>query len=200
MEYADFMACSRKNSQGRLRVTSNQDDDLKENGVRQPTLRESNGLEKGPQVYLRYGVRFLGEVEKAWLAGVIDREGSIFLSKVSGPEHRRGFFYHPQIGVSNSNRSFVVRVQQVISEGTVHLAKRGMKGLKARWEYNATAGVLRAILRQILPYTIVKRKQTEKMIEYFNYIDENPIFGRTMVERSYYENLDSLYSIIKKLN
>jgi len=38
------------------------------------------------------------------------------------------------------------------------------------------------------------------MIEYFNCIDENPIFGRTMVERSYYENLDSLYSIIKKLN
>ena len=126
MEYADFMACSRKNSQGRLRVTSNQDDDLKENGVRQPTLRESNGLEKGPLVYLRYGVRFLGEVEKAWLAGVIDGEGSIFISKVrSGKteKSRRCFFYKPHLSVANSNQDFLNKVREVIGKGSVNLDK-----------------------------------------------------------------------------
>jgi hypothetical protein len=38
------------------------------------------------------------------------------------------------------------------------------------------------------------------MIEYFSYIDGNPIFGLKKVQPSYYENLDAIYWSLKKFN
>lgn len=89
---------------------------------------------------------------------------------------------------------------EIIGEGTVHLARRGDERTKTRWEYNATAGVLRKVLPQIVGYLIVKREMAEKTIEYFDYVDVNPIYGRRPIPPGYYERLDELYWIIKKLN
>ena len=137
--------------------------------------------------------------ESNWLAGVVDGEGSVFLSKVTHPAYRRGFFYRPQIEVSNSNRAFLVRVMEIIGEGTVQLAKKGREGLKTRWEYSGTSGVLRAVLPQILPYMVIKRETAGKILEYFQYIDANPIRNRKEVPKEYYEKLDLLYWTIKKM-
>lgn len=89
---------------------------------------------------------------------------------------------------------------EVIGEGSVHRAKKGTEEVKTRWEYIAVSGVLRAILPQILPYMIVKRERARKMLEYFQFLDGNPIRGKKEVSREYYEQLDSLYCAIKKLN
>jgi len=141
-------------------------------------------------------------MEKAWLAGVIDGEGSIFLSKVVHPAYRSGFFYRPQLLVSNSNRPFLVRVMETIGEGTVNRAKKGDGHPKTRWEHQGAAGVLRVMLPQIVPLLIVKRTTAEKMLEYFEYIHgENSILRKKSVPPpGYYEKFDSLYFVIKKLN
>ncbi|MDA4114262.1 MAG: hypothetical protein OK474_09470 [Thaumarchaeota archaeon] len=144
--------------------------------------------------------RVMTEGESAWLAGVVDGEGSIFLSKVTHPAYRRGFFYRPQIEVSNSNRSFLVRVMEIIGEGTVQPARKGGESLRTRWEYSAASGVLRAILPQILPYMVIKGETAGKILEYFQYIDEHPIRSKKEISKEYYEKLDSLYSAIKKMN
>jgi hypothetical protein len=60
--------------------------------------------------------------------------------------------------------------------------------------------VLREILPQIVPYLIVKRTTAEKMLEYFTFLDINPIYGWSQVPPGYYEKLDALYDAIKKLN
>lgn len=144
--------------------------------------------------------RQMREEERAWLAGVIDGEGSIFLSKVTHSNYRRGFFYRPQLEVSNSSRLFLIRVAEIVGEGTVQLAKKEPGAWKTRWMYAAVSGVLRVVLPQIVPYMIIKRAQAETMLKFFAFIDENPIRGRTKVELNYYEKLDSLYWMIKKLN
>jgi len=94
----------------------------------------------------------------------------------------------------------LIRIAEVIGEGTVHRAKKGRGGTKTRWEYIASAGVLRAILPQILPYMIVKKTRAEKMIECFQFIDTQPLWGLKQVDSSYYEKLDSIYATLKKLN
>ncbi len=144
--------------------------------------------------------RQMNEEEKAWLAGVIDGEGSIFLSKVVHPNYRRGFFYRPQLEVSNCDRFFLVRVMETIGEGTVQLAQKGRQSWKVKWEYGAAAGVLRTVLPQIIPFLIIKKATGEKMLEYFDYIDKKSIRGRKTVPSDYYENLDSIYWRIKNLN
>jgi len=144
--------------------------------------------------------RSMDGLERAWLAGVIDGEGSISLSKVFDRAYRRGFFYRPQLLVSNSNRLFLIRIAEIVGEGTVHRAKKGGSGAKTRWEYVASAGVLRAILPQIIPYLIVKREHALKMLEYFEFIDVHPLWGVKHVDPSYYEMLDSLYLKLKTIN
>lgn len=144
--------------------------------------------------------RQLDELERAWLAGVVDGEGSIFLSKVFDRAYRRGFYYLPQFSISNSNRKFLIRIAKVVGEGTVHRARKGQERTKTRWEYLASAGVLRAILPQILPYMIVKKSHAEGMLEYFQFIDTHPLWGLKQVNPSYYEKLDFIYNTLKKLN
>jgi len=144
--------------------------------------------------------RHVDEVERAWLAGVIDGEGSVFLSKVFDRAYRRGFYYRPQFLVSNSNREFLIRIATIIGEGTVHRAKKGGDGQKTRWEYIASAGVLRVVLPQIVPHMIVKRERAEKMLEYFHFIDTHPLWGLKQVDSGYYEKLDALYFVLKRLN
>ena len=102
--------------------------------------------------------RILTEEEIVWLAGVMDGEGAIFLSKVVHPAYSRGYFYRPQLNVTNSNRQFCVKVMEIIGEGTVNLARRGDAVTRTRWEYQANSGVLRAILPQVMPYLIIKRE------------------------------------------
>lgn len=144
--------------------------------------------------------RRMSDSERAWLAGVIDGEGSIFLSKVSGANYRRGFFYRPQMAVSNTSRSFLIRVGEVVGEGTVQLAQRGNGNWKTRWMYCAVAGVLRVVLPQIIPHMIIKRAQAEKMLEFLAFVDQNSILGSREVPPRYYEGLDKFYWTIRKLN
>ena len=77
---------------------------------------------------------------------------------------------------------------------------KGRDGTKTRWEYIASAGVLRVILPQILPYMIVKKAHAEKMMEYFRFIDTHPLWGLKQVDPRYYEKLDLIYATLKKLN
>jgi hypothetical protein len=144
--------------------------------------------------------RQMSETERAWLAGVIDGEGSIFLSLVVDRAYRRGFLYLPQFIVSNSNRQFLIRIAEIIGEGTVHRNKKGGNGVRTRWEYLATAGVLRIVLPQIIPYMIVKREHAKKMLEYFQFIDTHPLWGLKQVDPAYYDKLDSIYHELKTLN
>jgi len=145
-------------------------------------------------------VQSLSPVERAWLAGVMDGEGSISLSKVFNRLYRRAFLYRPQLEITNSNKPFLVRIAEVIGEGTVHRNKKGDETTRTRWAYIGSAGVLRAILPQILPYMIVKREQAKKMLEYFEFIDMRPLWGLREVDPGYYDKLDSFYAVLKKLN
>lgn len=144
--------------------------------------------------------RQTSEPERAWLAGVIDGEGAIYLSRVSDPRTRRGFMYVPVLSISNCDRFFLIRVGETIGEGTVQLAKRATKRWKTKWVYAASAGVLRVILPQILPYLIVKRRQAQTALDYLTFIDQNPIYGSNEPTSEYYQKLDSFYLMMRELN
>ena len=144
--------------------------------------------------------RTLTEEEIVWLAGVIDGEGAIFLSKVVHPAYSRGYFYRPQLNVTNSNRQFCVKVMEIIGEGTVNLARRGDAVTRTRWEYQANSGVLRAILPQVMPYLIIKRGVAGHVLEYLRFVRESYAPSRSDQPGWYYEKLDTLYGMIKRLN
>ncbi len=144
--------------------------------------------------------RNLTEPERAWLAAIIDGEGTITISKVKDIEYRRGFYYCPKLEISNTNKTVLDKVWQLVGAGGVYIAKREQSAWKKKWAYMASAGVMRAILPQIIPYLIIKRAQAERMWEYLKYIESNPILGLREIPPGYYERLDLVYVALKKLN
>ncbi len=145
--------------------------------------------------------RVLNEIERAWLAAIIDGEGSIMLLKRRDSRSRRGFIYVPTLLISNTNKAVLVRAWELIGEGGVYPAKKETLLWKMKWLYNGSAGVMRLILPQILPYLIVKKGQAKKTLEYLAYIKANRIVGyRKVPDPEYYRNLDLFYAEIRVLN
>lgn len=122
-------------------------------------------------------IRKFKAVEAAWLAGVIDGEGSIGLYDY-GREGRRVI-----VQMANTNEAFVAEMKRIIGGvgSTVYRTEFGTggdtphKGRKPMFSY-ALKGSLRcyAVLKQVLPYLIIKKDKAESIIEEL----ESKPFGR----------------------
>jgi hypothetical protein len=110
--------------------------------------------------------------EAAWLAGVIDGEGSIGLYDY-GKEGRRVL-----IQMANTNKEFVKKMSDIIGCGSSVYRFRfhgSHKGRKPMYHY-ALKGSARCyvVLKQIVPFLIIKKALAEKIIIEI----ENTPFGR----------------------
>jgi hypothetical protein len=150
----------------------------------------------------RVGVRSLNEIEKFWLAGVIDGEGFIILSKVTQGNwrYRGGFVYVASMSLSNSNEAFLRKVREITGKGS-ELLCRNREGLSDRWLSRCAGLVLRGLLPQLTPHLVIEKRNVEIMLQCLSFVDANPIEGsRRVIPTGYYEILDSVYVAIKKLN
>lgn len=106
------------------------------------------------------GVRELSETERAWLAGVIDGEGSIGLYRST--DGRRVV-----IQVGNTHRGFIERVREVVGCGSISPREpRGLhKGRKTVYHYTCT-GAVRGfrLLEQVTPYLVIKKSKAEEIM------------------------------------
>lgn len=115
------------------------------------------GLEKRPEI------RKFTVAEAAWLAGVIDGEGSVGLYDY-GREGRR-----VQIQMGNTNENFVKEMKRIIGNigSTVYrtIFEKSHKGRKPMYHYTLK-GSLRCyfVLKQVIPYLIIKKEKAESII------------------------------------
>src|SRR3989344_1043618 len=131
-------------------------------------------------------IRKFSKWEAAWLAGVIDGEGSIGLYDYGG-EGRR-----VMITMSNTNRDFVARMREVIGCGS-SIMRRGERigghsGTKPMFMYSLK-GSNRCywVLKQITSFLIVKKKKAADII---CELEERP-FGRWVNATPEYRSLHS---------
>jgi len=152
------------------------------------------------QIAQQTGVRVLSPVERAWLAGVIDGEGSIYISKVIAIHSKRGFVYMPYLSVSNSNYDFVAKVRETIGRGYVGTKKEKRFDWKDGCEYKGSGSVLRGILPQILPHLLIKKEVARRMLEFLRYVEANSVDGLEEFPPGYNESVETLYWRVKELN
>lgn len=107
------------------------------------------------------------ETEKAYLAGIIDGEGTITFA-VSRP-HARSRYVHaqPTVAIINTNSLLIEHLVTLLGIGKTYvMPKYGfMKKPAWRIQIHKRREVL-DLLVQILPFLIVKRPQAEKVIEF----------------------------------
>lgn len=106
-------------------------------------------------------------VNWSYLAGFIDGEGSICLSRGGSYRYKgvaRVPTYRPLLAVSNNNRDVLRQILEFVGFGTLHV--HPSRSPNARTGYVAYFSGLRikSVLKNLVPHLIVKKRQAEVAI------------------------------------
>lgn len=109
--------------------------------------------------------REMTEIEKAWLAGFIDGEGSIGIYRKKSKHGRGGHDFGVRLLVVNTNQAAMDYVKALTGCGCSWISK---KGYKANWKpchrWQAFGENARDLVRQLLPYLRIKRAIAELVL------------------------------------
>lgn len=111
----------------------------------------------------------LTEQEKAYLAGIVDGEGTITLRRTKG----RIVVY--AIALTNTNGALILHVGRLLKRAGIrtylskHACWAGRKGYKAGWQL-LLAGIdnTKAFLNMIRPYLVGKARQADLVLEFLS--------------------------------
>jgi hypothetical protein len=148
---------------------------------------------------LRDKVRLLSNEERAYIAGLVDGEGSLILGK------NRGRLF-PFLRITNTSLMLLNHVKSVIGCGTIcrHEWKNLLdKNRRPTWSYSLSAGGLRALLPQIKDYLVLKKPHCSLMLEFLAITDERrriPRGNRKGLKVPYTARQMEIMNKIKKLN
>lgn len=126
------------------------------------------------------------ETDIAYLAGIIDSDGSIFL----GYQDKKHTSLRPLLGITNRSTGMVAWIQDTFDCGwNCHVRKKD-RCQPVRVLQIGSKGTVVHILRLILPYLKAKKRQAELVLEFC----ENHKFGK------YTERDWEIFDEVKKLN
>ena len=110
-------------------------------------------------------VNTLTQTECAYLAGMIDADGSISKSK-----NRRSFIC--KVRVHNSSEELMIWLKRVVGAGSVEcrppgVDKHGYKHTLNRWTFDISAKVdVTRLLEQIHPYLVIKKDKAKMVMDF----------------------------------
>lgn len=106
----------------------------------------------------------MSTTEKAWLAGFIDGEGSIVYYMAGRNKSHKSWL----ISLGNTHLGSVEYCQKITGVGSVRLSKPAKGTHKAQWRWRVNPQrEIAAIVRQILPYLVIKQEQASKFLSEF---------------------------------
>jgi hypothetical protein len=107
----------------------------------------------------------LTEPQRAWLAALIDGEGWIGVVRERRPRNKSGWNYKPTVEIVNCNRQLLNAALECAS-GYSTLKHNRLRETNHRQTFSVRFNqrAIAALLEQIKPYLIVKRKQAELVI------------------------------------
>ena len=98
----------------------------------------------------------------AYLAGIVDGEGTIWLAKRSDRPSLK-----PTIKVNMTERAVLDLLQKTFG-GTVRLRPRAKPHYKDQWIWGVTNNMARKCIESLLPHLIVKRASALDVLGYMN--------------------------------
>lgn len=139
----------------------------------------------------------LKETEKAYLAGVIDGEGTVSIVKLI----RRGYgnvYYVASVEVSNTNLKLLNWVSDRVGGAKVPDRRKKVNGQKIVYRLGLRDRLAENVLREVSSYLVIKDRQAELVMELRSRIRKNGDRSRlTDSEREYRKRL---YIECAKLN
>jgi hypothetical protein len=140
----------------------------------------------------------MSETEKAYLAGIIDGEGSILVSRVSRPANRSGYRFYPVVQIINTSKQMLEWVSTVTGIGKIYNKKHAGEGAKRKaYTWKTKHQQVRRVLEQILPYLIIKKDSAENCIEFCKFLEET---GKANYSKYPLEKLEYFWNRSSDLN
>ena len=115
------------------------------------------------------------EAEKAYTAGIVDGEGSIFIRFRLRERGRHGISHEftTSISIANTNKDMLHWLQRIWNLDTKLLFRKGNEKNKDVWTLRVeNKHAIRLMLNEILPYLIIKRKNAELLLDFINHREE----------------------------
>ncbi|RLI02474.1 hypothetical protein DRO30_02575 [Candidatus Bathyarchaeota archaeon] len=129
----------------------------------------------------------MNETDKAWLAALIDGEGSIGIGhQVHLVENQKRSTFFPYISISNLNRPILEKAKELFQSGCITEAK-GVYTFITKKQQS-----IYKVLKDIKPYLIIKKDHANLLLEYleFNMINFGAPQGET--HKEYYIKMRKL--------
>ena len=104
------------------------------------------------------------KTQYAWAAGMFDGEGCVVIRKPSASV--RAFVV--QLSVEGIHRPGIEHFARIAGVGTVHPDRYSTKKGRQKWVWQAAARKAEKVLRAMLPYLIIKRKEVELALEFLS--------------------------------
>jgi len=134
-----------------------------------------------------------------YIAGLFDGEGSISLFWQKRPDVARVRTVRASISIGNTDRSIIEYLHQCLG-GNFHSVKRSNPNWKPVYLWTASTNQAVEIIKELLPYLRIKKKQAELLIEYQQYKRSIPWRGRTGYTESEWNNLWTYCKKMRELN
>jgi len=131
----------------------------------------------------------------AWLAGIIDGEGTISIYKEQRPANKSGYRYYSVVEISNSNEGIINRLSAILPDSAVKMrANKPKPNHKQVWKLKITRRWTKPVLTTILPYLVGKRKQAEVVLAFQRAVEAAPrrTGGVTEVFEGYKQQITKL--------
>ena len=149
--------------------------------------------------YTQADAKILTVAEAAYLSGFIDGEGSLMINKrrrVWKDGTIRGHYFRPVISVAQRDIDVLDYLKAMVGTGT-RIDVRFNHGYGG-WEVKWSAGVIRWLLPQLVPYLVLKRRQAHLLLAFIAHND-SLVHGRELSDEEYAAKA-AMYNESRRLN
>ena len=106
------------------------------------------------------------QLDLAWLAGIIDGEGSIFVMRQKRKDRERDTNYILRMSVQSTDPFMSPECKRIAGEGEAISVQRDARGYSntLKWQVNGRKAI--KVLKELLPYMRVKKEQAITAIHF----------------------------------
>lgn len=154
----------------------------------------------------------LTETEAAYIAGLIDGEGSILLTR-HWIKNRKRYYYNVKVRLFNTNIEALEWVQIKVGGGSLfpfpnYRYSNRFNTQKQMYILDFSRRLAVELLRRVLPYLIVKRRQAEVILDYhektkhkMNFVKKGqPFYGSHPLTEEELKLREEYYKKMRSLN
>lgn len=153
----------------------------------------------------------MNDVTCAWLAALIDGEGSIMLNKrtysVNARVHPKQPIYRPVVVIANTDYRLMealmerTGINRVYEHKVSHTSKSHNPRKRRQWTWRMVVGDIRVVLPWVRPFLVLKGEQADLLLEACAIKAENtPRPGWTPDDGQRRQRMDAIYAEIRALN